>query len=261
MAETRTTSAGSDAIERLRPLLAGEFRERELGPDGYLDLLDGEAPMGGISNRLMVSRALPQVYERFWRPGFGKLLMGVTGPGMAEEARIARLMMSLGPGDGVLDVACGPANFTRGFARAVGPAGLAVGIDASVSMLERGVHEVQRESQENVVLVRGDATNLPFRDQSFDAVCCFGALYLIDDPLAALDEMTRVLNRGGRIAVMTSVRRQATPRPVSALLSRLVGARIFERDEITGALGQRGYTDVHQRVSGLAQFVGGRLPG
>jgi hypothetical protein len=34
---------------------------------------------------------------------------------------------------------------------------------------------------------------------------------------------------------------------------------MFERDEITGALEQRGFSDVKQRISGLAQFVGGRL--
>ena len=35
--------------------------------------------------------------------------------------------------------------------------------------------------------------------------------------------------------------------------------RVFEHDEIVEALRERGYSDVHQRVSGLVQFVGGRL--
>ena len=35
-------------------------------------------------------------------------------------------------------------------------------------------------------------------------------------------------------------------------------SRMFERDEITGALADRGFEDVRQRVSGLTQFVGGR---
>ena len=33
---------------------------------------------------------------------------------------------------------------------------------------------------------------------------------------------------------------------------------MFERDEITGALTERGFTDVTQRVAGLTQFVGAR---
>jgi hypothetical protein len=37
------------------------------------------------------------------------------------------------------------------------------------------------------------------------------------------------------------------------------GMRMFEQDEITGALRERGYADVRQRVAGFTQFVGGRL--
>ena len=56
-------------------------------------------------------------------PALGRVAKGVGGPGMADEKRIARLLMGLGPGDGVLDVACGPGNFSRDFARAVGEEG------------------------------------------------------------------------------------------------------------------------------------------
>jgi hypothetical protein len=35
--------------------------------------------------------------------------------------------------------------------------------------------------------------------------------------------------------------------------------RVFESDEITAALAERGFVDIRQRVSGLVQFVGGRL--
>ena len=35
---------------------------------------------------------------------------------------------------------------------------------------------------------------------------------------------------------------------------------MFERDEITGALVERGFVDIRQRITGLTQFVGGRKP-
>jgi hypothetical protein len=35
--------------------------------------------------------------------------------------------------------------------------------------------------------------------------------------------------------------------------------KVFEADELTGALDERGFGDIHQRLSGLIQFVGGRL--
>jgi ubiquinone/menaquinone biosynthesis C-methylase UbiE len=179
---------------------------------------------------------------------------------MDEEIRIARLLLGLQPGDGVLDVACGPGHFSRAFARAVGDSGLVVGLDASRTMLERGSAELRRSALRNLVLVRGSALELPFIDDSFDAVCCFAALHLFEDPFAGLDEMRRVLTPGGRIALMTSVQRQLGPRgPLKPITERLSGMRVFGQGEIVDALQARGFTDVHQRLSGLVQFVGGRL--
>jgi SAM-dependent methyltransferase len=126
-------------------------------------------------------------------------------------------------------------------------------------MLERGGAELRRSATSNVTLIRGDATHLPFRDASFDAACCFAALHLFGDPFAALDEMTRVLKPGARIALMTSVRRELTLRPLKPVLERASGVRIFEGDEIVEALEQRGFDGIHRRLSGLVQFVGARL--
>jgi ubiquinone/menaquinone biosynthesis C-methylase UbiE len=208
----------------------------------------------------MVTRLVPAIYERYWRPALGRVAKGVTGPGMAEEIRIARLLLGLSEGDVVLDVACGPGNFSREFARAVGDDGLVVGIDASLTMLERGGEELRRADPGNLCLIRGDATALPFVDASFDATCCFAALHLFADPFGALDEMRRVLAPGGRIALMTSVRRELTIRPLKPILERASGMKIFEGDEIVAALEERGFTGVHRRLSGMVQFVGARLP-
>ncbi len=71
--------------------------------------------------------------------------------------------------------------------------------------------------------------------------------------------MSRVLAPGGRIAIMTSVRRQVQLPPLKPVLERASGMRVFEHGEIVEALQSLGFTDVHQRVSGLVQFVGGRL--
>ena len=231
--------------------------------DGYLDLLGGAADVGrtGLGQTLMFTRAVPAVYERYWRPALGRVAKGPLGPGMAEERRIARLLLGLGSGDGVLDVACGTGNFTREFARQVGPTGLVVGFDASRTMLARAVADTleAREDGGHVAYVRGDAVRLPFREAGFDAVCCFAALHMMDDPWSALDEMTRVLTPGGRIAILTSCRtRSGALRTFDGLLGARTGMRMFERDEITGALSERGYHPVQRRISGLTQFVGGR---
>jgi len=187
-------------------------------------------------------------------------MKGVRGPGMDEEIRIARLLLGLSPGDCVLDIACGPGNFSRAFAAAVGDSGMVVGLDASRTMLKRGAADLRRSGLDNMSLIRGDATALPFVDDIFECVCCFAALHLFADPFAGLDEMTRVLAPGGRIALMTSVQRQLGPRgPLKPVTERLSGIRVFGQQEIVDALRERGFEDLHQRLSGLVQFVGGRL--
>jgi ubiquinone/menaquinone biosynthesis C-methylase UbiE len=259
---SRPARTGLSASERRTlELLEPAARERaEASPGPYIDLLDDAPPEStGATQDLMLSRVVPMVYERWWRPTLGRAFKGLTGPGMDEEKRIARLLLGLGAGHSVLDVACGPGNFTRSFGTTVGASGLAVGIDASETMLERGVRELERGGADNVCLLRGDATHLPFLDGSFDGVCCFAALHLFADPFDALTDMARVLAPGGRIAIMTSVRRQITLPPLKPVLERTSGMRVFEHDEIVTALQARGFTEVHQRISGLVQFVGGRL--
>ena len=259
--EGSTASETSDAVERLRPLLRPEAAGKEPTDAGFLDLLGHDLESTGITQDLMVTRLVPAIYERYWRPALGRVAKGITGPGMAEEMRIARLLLGLGEGERVLDVACGPGNFSREFARAVGPDGLVVGIDASRTMLERGAEENRNAGISNLILVRGDATALPFLDASFDAVCCFAALHLFADPFDALDEMRRALAPGGRIAIMTSVRRQLTIRPLKPVIERTSGMRLFESEQLITALEERGFTGLHQRLAGMVQFVGGRLPG
>ncbi len=251
------TTTHKTPIDRTIELLVPD--RRPASPDighGYLDLLGPADPTGAHpGQQLMTSSLLPRIYERAWRPLAGRVLMGAMGPGMGEERRIARRMLALLPGDLVLDVACGTGHFTRDFARVAGDA-LVVGLDASATMLERALREPLAP---NLAYVRADARALPFADDTFDAVCCFAALYLIEDPMAAITEFARVLAPGGRIALLSSCHRGPLPAHRTGPLVRAVtGVRVFGREELVDALEDEGLEQIEQRVSGLAQFVCGR---
>jgi SAM-dependent methyltransferase len=245
-------------IEQALELVEPPRRPAELDLEhGYLDLLGAEKARGSAAQRLMRSRAVPLIYQRFWRPVAGRFLMGLTGPGTEEEHRIALAMLSISPGDRVLDLACGPGNFSRDFALASGD-GLVVGVDSSETMLGVAVRD---NPMGNLAYVRGDARDLPFRDGSFDAVCCFAALYLIEEPMRALAEIVRVLAPGGKLALMSSCNRGPVPTSTAnAVVRGLSGVRVFGRDELTQALEAKGMTEIEQRIIGLAQFVSGRKP-
>ena len=253
------------ALDRARELLAPYAAEHaRVRPEGYLDLIGGPGPEStGLVQDFMLSGLVPRIYERWWRPGLARAIKGVMGPSMRDEHRIAHLLLSLSPGDAVLDVACGTGNFTRGFAKTVGADGLAVGIDVSETMLARAVSDTASAGLGgHTAYVRGDAQELPLVDGVFDAVCCFAALHLFADPERALDRMTEVLVPGGRIAIFTSARGRSAPlRTWESVAGARSGMRLFERDEVIGGLERRGFADSRQRVTGVTQFVGGRLAG
>ncbi|MDX1888222.1 class I SAM-dependent methyltransferase [Mycolicibacterium sp. 050158] len=206
--------------------------------------------------RMMGSTLLPQIYERVWRP---VLFRGFTARNTAQEDRRRLQLLDIAPGDVVLDVACGPGNTTRSLLGELGPDGLAVGVDSSATMLAQAVRESTPGSP--VGYVRADAADLPFADRTFDAVSCYGALYLMDDPFGALREMTRLLKPGGRVAVLTTCARGPAPvRRLGAAMSRKAPLRIFDVDEITDVLRDAGLVDVTRYVSAASQTVAGRRP-
>lgn len=254
--------ASPPALERVAGLVAPGVRPPAgAARQGYLDLVGPAAPPSpGPVQDLMLSRAVARVYQRWWRPALGRVVKGVMGPGMSGERRIAQELLELAPGEHALDVACGTGAFTREFGLRVGRDGLAVGIDVSETMLARAVRETAEAALPQVAFVRGDAEDLPFRPGTFHGVCCFAALHLFADPMRALDRMTACLAPGGRIAIFTSARGRSTAlRAGETLVQRQTGMRMFERREVVGALEDRGFTAIRQRLTGFTQFVGGRL--
>ncbi|MCV7421542.1 methyltransferase domain-containing protein [Mycobacterium yunnanensis] len=224
--------------------------------DGYLDVMGDALVPQTTGQRMMGSSVLPLIYERLWRP---VLFLGFTARNTAQEDRRKLRLLDVRPGDTVLDVACGPGNTTRTLVDVVGLDGLVVGVDSSATMLAQAVRDTAPDSP--VGYVRADAVDLPFADGTFDAISCYGALYLMDDPFGALQEMVRLLAPGGRIAVLTTCARGPAPvRRVGVTASRWAPVRLFDVDDVTGVLRQAGLVEVTRDVSAVSQTVSGRRP-
>lgn len=97
------------------------------------------------------------------------------------------------PGQRVLDLAAGTGTSSEPYA----DAGIAVvACDFSVGMLKVG-----KRRRPDIDFIAGDATNLPFADNSFDATTISFGLRNVIDPKRALREMLRVTKPGGKLVV------------------------------------------------------------
>lgn len=243
-----------DPIELTRGLLNGNPELRH----GFLDVL-GESmrsPAPTFAQRAMNSPLVATVYERLWRPVSFYVASGVT---TRAEQRRAASALHLSSAERLLDVACGPGNFTGPLAALLADGGLAIGLDISEPMLSRAVLD---NSTDRTCYVRGDARSLPFADGTFDAVCCFGALYLMPEPYRVAREMVRVLAPGGRIALLTSYAPDMFPiRYALTIGARAIGLTMFDRHSFVELFSAAGLIDLEQQTQRALQFVAARKLG
>ena len=99
--------------------------------------------------------------------------------------------LDLAPGELVLDLAAGTAVSTVELSKS---GATVIACDFSRGMLKAGAHR-------DVPKVCGDGMNLPFPDETFDAVTISFGLRNIHDFRAGLREMARVTRPGGRLTV------------------------------------------------------------
>jgi Methyltransferase domain len=93
-----------------------------------------------LAQRAMNSPSVAAIYQHIWRP-IMVAAMSLHGISISAERERAAAALHLGGQQRVLDVACGPGNFTSFFADQLAGDGFVIGLDNSVPMMERAVRD------------------------------------------------------------------------------------------------------------------------
>ncbi len=114
-------------------------------------------------------------------------------------------LLDVKPGDIVLDAGCGEGRHSFEFI-ARGADVLSMDMDMESLRKTRYVlaeiNENKPGYQDGSYQVHiGDALRLPFRDETFDRIICSEVMEHVDDDNLACNELSRVLKKGGKIAI------------------------------------------------------------
>jgi len=105
------------------------------------------------------------------------------------------------PGERILEIGPGTGYYTLDMAEWVGPEGVVEIFDLQREFLDHTMGRAAERNLANVVPTQGDATSLPYGDDTMDAVVLTAVLGEIPDRAAALREIRRVLKPDGRLVV------------------------------------------------------------
>jgi len=143
---------------------------------------------------------------------------GITRNNMPDYKKdAAKIAQWIASGDAALDLAPGPGYLAIELAK-LGNFKVS-GLDISATFVEIAAANAAKAGVK-VAFRQGDASAMPYKDETFNLIVCRAAFKNFSRPVAALDEMRRVLKPGGK-AVIIDLRADASPEVVKQEVEKM----------------------------------------
>ena len=167
------------------------------------------------------------------------------------------VLPSIGPEDRVVDVGCGPGSITLGLAEV---AGQVTGIDVDDDEFADARAYAAEHDIDNVTFVEGTIYQLDVPDASVDVCTLISMMETLDDPLAGLAEVRRIVKPGGLVAASSiEYGGLVLHGPDEPLLRRFYELRLqiwdaqgdvhyYRGRELRGLLSAAGFADVESSI-------------
>jgi arsenite methyltransferase len=169
-------------------------------------------------------------------------------------------LAALAPGETVLDLGSGAGMDSFLAARAVGEAGLVIGVDMTDAQLAKARQLADEAGIANVDFRAGYIERPPVEDGSVDCVISNGVVNLSPDKSAVFAAAARALRPGGRLAMSDIVTATRLPEGVTcdaALWAACIGGAM-QRDDCRAAIEAAGFTLESWRENPQYRFVSER---
>jgi ubiquinone/menaquinone biosynthesis C-methylase UbiE len=123
--------------------------------------------------------------------------------------------LDIRPADNVLEIGFGPGRAVQKVERLL-TSGHVHGIDMSMLMVEQAARLNRHAIRHGKVELRvGEASQLPYQDESFDRIFCVNVIYFWPTPEQELAQMYRVARPGAKLAIYIGDREQMTGVPMT----------------------------------------------
>lgn len=205
---------------------------------------EGQPKNFNLSQWAMEFSPIVSVYEKFWRS-----MITFPFSDYSWEKQKTIQFLELENCNSVLDLACGPGNFTRIIYKNCGNKNsIVLGTDLSVPMLRKAVANRDKKTENNIFFVKGNVAAWNFAPRSFDRIHCAGALHLFPGISDVFRSVAATLSPDGIFAGATYIQKSEAGKIIKSALEPLLKFHWFSVEELKELSARAGLTGWQHEV-------------